>query len=228
MAILNDAATFRRSAAATGLVLAAVMSVAWTALEPPFPSGYAERLEAIDRTGTAAASAALFAASQLPMIAALLGIGHLIRHGAPVLSNLGTAVALAGAFGHAVFGGVSLMTVAMAGEPEHREIYAALIERVESSPVMAFAAVGLLGTVIGLVLLSVGLWRSGVCARWIPLTLGLFLVVEFVGSALSDYATYVSGLCFLAAFGGLAAQVARSPRNEWTVGARAERAIAIK
>ncbi len=213
---MKDTANLRRVGTATALVLAAALSVAWTLLEPPFPSGYAERLAAVDQAGTSAAvSAALFVVSQLPMLVAVLGIAQVARHRAPVAANLGAALAVLGVFGHAVFGGVSLVTVVMAGDAANRSVYADLLAQVESSPVMVFAAAGLLGTVLGLLVLGIGLWRSGAVPRWVPGLLWAFLVLEFVGSALSEYAGYVAGTCFLIVFGTLAAHVWRSPREEW-------------
>lgn len=213
---MKDIANLRRTWTAAALVLAAVLSVAWTALQPPFPSGYAERLAAVDEAGTSAmVSAALFALSQLPMLAAVLGIAHVARRRAPVAANLGAALAVLGVFGHAVFGGVSLVTVVMAGDSANRAVHAELLARVESSPVMIFAAAGLLGTVLGLLVLGIGLWRSRAVPRWVPALLWTFLVLEFVGTSLSAYAGYVAGMCFLIVFGTLAAHVWRSPRQEW-------------
>lgn len=217
MSFLSDTATFRRVTVAASLVTAALTSLAWTALEPPFPDGFEARLTTIDDAGVSAAvSASLFTFSQLPMLAAVLGIAHLIRRGAPVLSNLGGALAVLGTFGHAVFGGVALVTVVMAGDPARRTEYAGLLEDVESSPAMAFAAAGLVGTVLGLLLLSIGLWRSRVVSRWVPVTLWFFLAVEFVGANLSDYASYVAGLSLLVCFVAIAQQVWASPRSDWS------------
>lgn len=213
---MKDTANLRRIWTATALVLAAVLSVAWTALQPPFPAGYAERLAAVDQAGTTAmVSAALFALSQLPMLAAVLGIAHVARGRAPLAANLGAALAGIGVFGHAVFGGVSMVTVVMAGDAANRSVYADLLARVESSPVMIFAAAGLLGTVLGLLVLGIGLWRSRAVPRWVPALLWTFLVLEFVGTSLSVYAGHVAGICFLIVFGALAAHVWRSPRDEW-------------
>jgi len=213
---MKDPAVFRRTAAAVGLAGAVVTSAVWTLLEPAFPSDLVERLAAIDEGGTGAAvSAAFFPLSQAFMLAAVLGIGHLLRRGAPLLSNLGTSLAVLGVLGHCVFAGAMLMTVTMAADEANRELYADLVGDFESSPMIAFAAVGLLGTVLGLLLLSIGLWRARVTPRWVPVVLWLFLVVEFVGSALSEYATYASLVCLGIAFGALALQVMRSPRSDW-------------
>ncbi len=205
MSWISDDTAFRRTAAATGLVVAAVLSVAWVVLQPPFPASYEARLAAIDDAGTSAAvSAALFAGSQLPMLAAVLGIAHLLRAGAPVLSNIGGLLAVVGCFGHAVFGGVALVSVVMSGDVARRSDYATLLEQVESSPIMVFAVLGFVGTVLGLLLLAAGLWRAQVAPRWVPGLIVAFLVVEFAGSGLSDYASYVSGSLLLVAFVALA------------------------
>ena len=103
------------------------------------------------------------------------GLGHLLRERAPRLSLVGTCLASLGAFGHAVFGGVALVTVSMAQETAERARMAALLQDVESSPAMVFAATGLLGTVLGLVVLSVGLWRTRVAPRWVPVLVGGFM-----------------------------------------------------
>ncbi len=213
---MKDTATFRRTAVVVGLTGAVVTSTVWSVLEPAFPAEVTDRLAAIEDGGTGAAvSAAAFAVTQLFMLAAVLGIAHLIRHGSPVLSNLGGALAVVGVIGHAVFSGSALMMLTMAGDPANREVYARLVEDFESSPMMAFAAAGLLGTVFGILLLSIGLWRSRAVPRWIPAMLWAFLVIEFVGSNLSDHATYAALLCLALAFGGLALEVARTPRSDW-------------
>jgi len=215
---MRDPALFRRTAAVIGLIGAVVTSAVWSLLEPAFPAGYAERLAAIEEGGTGATiSAAMFPVSQLFMLAAVLAIAHLIRSGAPILSNLGATLAVVGVIGHAVFAGSALMTVTMAHDPANRDVYASLAEDFESSPFIAFAAAGLLGTVLGLLLLSIGLWRSRVTPRWVPATLWAFLVVEFVGSALSDYAKYVSLICFALAFVAVARTVMEGPRSDWEV-----------
>lgn len=188
------------------LVLAAAGSVAWVALEPPFPAGYDARLAAIDEAGTGAAlSAFLFTATQLPWLVAVVGVAWLAHRGSSRFAAAGGTLAVLGAFGHAVFGGAMIVTVLMARDVADRAVMADLLKAIEISGLLVpFMAAGLLGTVVGTLLLGVALWRSRVVPRWVPLVLWAFLVVEFVGSNLSDYATYLSSLCLLLAFGALA------------------------
>ena len=135
---MKNTASFRRNAAAVDLATTAVLSAVSVTLQPEFPSGYVERLAAIDASGVQGQiSAVTFLVAQLPFIAAILGIAHLLRDRAPILSNLGAMFGLIGAFGHTVFGGMSLVYMTMATDQTNRDVYATLWERQEGSPVMA-------------------------------------------------------------------------------------------
>lgn len=214
---MKNTATFRRNAAAIGLVSTAILSTLSTMTAPEFPAGGAERLDAIAANlSSSAVSAAAFTLAQLPFIAAVLGLGHLLRSHAPVLSNVATTLALLGAFGHTVFGGGSLLYVSMAADETQHATYGALIDDFESSPAMTFAAIGLVGTVLGLILLAVGLWRAQVGPRWVPIALGAFILVEFVGASVSDWASQAASVIYLVSFTALAVAVWRTPAQDWT------------
>jgi hypothetical protein len=75
---------------------------------------------------------------------------------------------------------------------------------------MLFAAMGLLGTVLGLLLLAIGLLRSRAVAPWIPACLIGFLVVEFVGANLSSWASLAAAGLYAAALLGIAATSTRT------------------
>ena len=210
MSDVSITATWHRRLAITALVTAPVLAALSVVLQPDLPAGAADRLASIDAAGwTGVVSAAAFAASQLPMIAAALALGHLLRDRAPRLGLAGAALLVAGSFGHAVFGGMSLTFVAMAGDEDHRAAYAGLMDRLMNSPMMLFSVLGLLGTVIGVLLLSIGLFRAAVGPRWVGPALWAFLLVEFVGSSVSPHASYLSSVLFCAAFGALAGEAAR-------------------
>lgn len=63
---------------------------------------------------------------------------------------------------------------------------------------------GLLGTVLGLVLLGVGLLRAQIGPRWVPYGLWGFLVVEFVGSSLVSWGSIAAAALLATSMGGLA------------------------
>jgi hypothetical protein len=213
---VKDTATFRRTAVATSLVAAPVLALLSTALQPPFVEGYADRLADLDEAGVAGwLSNATFIVMQVPMLVAFLGIAHLLRHRTPRLANVAAALGVLATFGEAVMGGLGMAYLTMAGDAGNRELFAGVWEQVEGSPVMLFAMVGFLGTVLTIVLLSIGVFRSRIVPRWVPALVWAFLLLEFVGSNLSAFASYAGGLCLLVAYGALAAHVRHTPREEW-------------
>jgi hypothetical protein len=203
----------RLVAARTALVLGPVLAGISTVFQPDFDGSTREQLAAIGDSPFAAASAVTFLVAQLPFLVAVLAIGRLLQERAPRLSSWGTALGVLGCFGHTVFGGISMVYVTMARDESHRDVYAALMARLQDSPVMLFSAAGLLGTVVGLLLLGIGLFRSRTGPVWVGPAIWAFLVVEFVGTAVSSYASYLSVLLLAAAFFALAGVLARAPRT---------------
>ncbi len=199
----------RLLAARTGLVLGPVIAGVSVIFQPDLGGSTAERLDAMTAP-LAAVSAVAFLISQLPMLVAILAIGRLILPGAPRLSAWGTALGVVGCFGHIVFGGTSLIYVMMAHD-SHRSVQVDLLDRIQSSPVMIFSALGLLGTVFGLLLLGIGVFRSRTGPVWVGPAIWAFLLVEFVGSSISGYASYLSVLLLGGAFFALAGLLGREP-----------------
>ena len=216
---MNNPATFRRTAAAAGLLASVVLMLVSVALAPDFPGEHEALLAEIEAAGVAGRISAIsFALSQLALIAGLLGIGHLLRAGAPRLSNLGTSLGLVGAFGHSVYSGIAMVQLSMATDTVNRSVHAEILREVESGPAVAFMAMGLLGTVLGILVLSIGLWRAHVGPRWVAPMLGAFLVVEFAGTAVTDWASQVAVLLFGIALVTLAAAIWRTPERLWQTG----------
>jgi hypothetical protein len=213
---MKNPAAFRRNSAAIGLLTSAVLTTISVMASPAFPSGYQERLAAINAGGSI--GAVTFTLAQLPFLAGVLGIGHLLRGHAPILSNVGTSLAVIGAFGHSVGGGLAMAYLAMAADEQHRAAHAAVMQYIESGPAVAFMAMGLLGTVFGILLFAFGLWRTKVSPRWVAPFLVAFLLVAFAGSAVSERAEHLSLVLYLPAFAALAVTVWRSPIESWRSG----------
>jgi hypothetical protein len=223
---MNDSARIRRDLAAAALVITSVLGLVSVALQPDFPEGHAARLAAIDDAGASAiVSAVAFLLQQLPFIVAMLGLGHLLRSSAPRLSTTGVLLGCVGAFGHTVFAGMSMTYLLMATDAEHRSEFGALYARIESSPVMLMALLGLAGTVFGLLLMAIALVRTRVVPLWVPGLLVAFLVLEFAGSAVSCYASELAGACCLIAFVALAVHVHRMPVSTWRSHATEDRVL---
>jgi hypothetical protein len=208
-------AGLRRTCAVVALTAAPMLLGVSSVLQPDLGDTTADRFSAMPGTGPAV-SVVTFLLGQLPMLVAVLVLGHLLRTGARRLAAWGMVIGFAGAYGETVAGGMTLAWLPMANDgATHRAAYVHGMEQVMNSPVMVFSLLGLVGTVIGLLLLSIGLFRAQVGPRWVGPVLWLFLVVEFVGTSLSVWAGYLSVLCFAAAFIALAGYAARQPLETW-------------
>jgi hypothetical protein len=201
----------RLRAAQAAFVVAPLLSAVSVILQPDLSGSAHDQLVAIGASSRGAISAVAFLVSQLPFLVAVLAIGRLLVPRAPRLSAWGTALGVLGAFGHTVFGGISMVYVVMAHDPKHLDVYAHLMDRMNDSPVMIFSAAGLLGTVLGMLLLSIGLFRTRTGPVWVGPAIWAFLLVEFVGSSISSSASYLSALLLVAAFFTLSREVADRP-----------------
>jgi hypothetical protein len=209
-------ARYVRAAAAISLILNAVLSVIAIALMPAFSESNLEFLATIDAAGAAATiSAAAFVIAQLPFIIAVLGLAHLAGIRAPIIAIIGGTIAVIGGFGHAVFGGTQLLQLSMAADTANHGVYAALLDGEMPLPLMILMMCGTAGTVLGLLLLGVALLRAKVGPRWVPYAIWVWLVVEFVGTGFTEWATLASGLLYLGTLGTLAVTVWRSPLAVW-------------
>lgn len=199
----------RRLAAVASLIAAPVLALIFVVLSPPFPDDPAERLAGFAEGPLPAVSAIAFLMMQLPMLIAFLAMGRLLIPGAPRLSAAGTAFGVIGCFGHIVFGGLSMAYLVMAHDEANRAVYAGLFSDIESSPVMALAAAGFVGTVLGQLLLSIGLFRTRTGPIWVGPAFWAFLVLEFFVSSVTAWASYLAVVLFGAACWALADVIRR-------------------
>ncbi len=215
-------AAVRRIGVAASLVLAAVLSIVWVVLRPVTDGSTAGQLTAIaDTPGQATASTLAFVLAQLPFLLAALGIAHFIADRAPILATIGAIFAVLGGFGHAVFGGVQLVQLGMAADSGNVGVYAGLLAGTLPWPLMLMMLAGTAGTVLGLLVFGIGLMRAKAGPRWVPYTLWGFILVEFVGTQLTEWASLASGLLYLASFAALAIAIGRSPLALWMSGTSA-------
>lgn len=216
---MRNPASFRRNVAVAALVSTALLQVVSNAFGPEWVDGFEAQLAVFGEDLTSATvSAMTFLLAQLTTLVAVLGVAHLLRERTPVLSNLVPILLGLGCFGHAVHGGVMMTQLEMAADPANVGVHAGLLEAVEAGPAVAFMAMGLLGTVLGTVLLGVALLRSGVGPRWVGAGLIGFVVLEFAGSGLSEWAARAAVLLFALCFLALARTVAATDSAAWEVG----------
>lgn len=139
------------------------------ALQPELPDDRAQWLATIsDARAGASAAAQLFLWSQLPFAVAVVGLVAWLLPRFPRLTITGGVFGVLGAFGHTVAGGWTLTQVVMADEPAHRDAYSQLIAAQEQSAlIVPFLMIGVVGTVVGMLLLSIAHFRSHVHPRWV-------------------------------------------------------------
>jgi hypothetical protein len=199
-----------RILAAASLLLTALLSVVSVLLQPDFAADPTHRLADLAAAGSSATvSVVTFALSQLPFMVAVVAMAAMAHARAPRTAWTGGVLGVLGGFAHSVFGGLSLTYLALASDTAHRPAMAAVITRVEAGPAKVFMALGLLGTVLGLLFLGVALFRSRVAPRWVPVAIWVFLVLEFAGTGVAAWVSPAAGLVLFAAFGALALQVVR-------------------
>ncbi|QDO90064.1 hypothetical protein FNH13_18460 [Ornithinimicrobium ciconiae] len=161
-------AQLTRTAVAISLVVGAALIVVSVLLMPDFSGGHRERLEAIAAAqATSTISSMSFTVSQLFLAVGLVGVAHLVRSRVPVLATVGAVLVVLGGFGHAVYGGVNVVMLAMAEDLAALDTHAAVLARGEEGIGIPFMAAGLLGTVLGFIVLGVAVWRGGLGPRWV-------------------------------------------------------------
>ena len=196
--------------AATCLVATALLSVISMLSQPEFSADPAERLAAIDAAGASGAISLLtFVLAQLPFMVAVVAIALLARPGAPRLS---VHRRRPGRHRWLRARGLRRHRPGLPRDVQRRRQQGRARRRRDQGGVrtgVIFMAAGLLGTVIGLVLLGIALFRSQVVPRWIPVALWSFIVTEFVLTNLSEWASPAAGLLYVAAFTGIAVQLVR-------------------
>lgn len=225
---MKDLTRFRRGALLLSLVLAPVLMLISSALQPPFVEGYVDRLNDIHEAGAGAwAANSLFIATQVPMLVVIVGIAHLVWTQTPRLAAAAIVLGVIATFAEAVMGGTGLVYLTMAPDADNREVFAGVWESMESSPVMLYAMLGFGGTVLTLILLSIALFLSRVVPRWVPGLVGAFLLLEFFGSDLSAYASYAAALCLLVAFMAIARHVRQASTADPASAAHARENVGV-
>jgi hypothetical protein len=193
-------ARLRRSVAGASVALGAWIALAGFLLQPA----------GLDGSPAAAVGMQLYVFSQFFWAIGMLGLGHLVSRAAPVLGIVGSVLAALGVLGHAVIGGTLLLRIALAPNAA-----AAASGAIESAALIPYLVLGLLGTAVGLIVLAVGMMRSRTAPLWVPLTLIVWVLVEFVLPNFVEWATYLSMVVGVIGFGAAAVAVWRSPLARW-------------
>lgn len=138
----------------------------------------------------------------VPMV---LTIRRLLRVRSPRLARAGSALCLTGVIAFAALHGMDLATLAVIQAPgvEHVTAAGAITSSSASGPL---TVVFLVGMMIGMLLLSVGLWRTRVVPRAAAVLLVAFLVLDFGAAVASSKPLTVAAHALLLAGSALIAR----------------------
>ncbi|WP_438855433.1 hypothetical protein [Agromyces sp. M3QZ16-3] len=217
----------RRMLVAVSLAAAIVLSVVGILLQPEFPDDPTAYVEMLAGSASAGAGLQLFLWSQVFWAIGLIGLAHAASHRAPVIATMGAVVSGLGAFGHAAYGGASLVTLGVAryaAESGDLDAAQAAFGATQGGDFVPVLLVGLGGTVLGVILVAVALLRSAVAPRWVAIAMLAWTVVEFVlpNFLAGAWITYTSLVLGVIAFTGAAVAVLRGGSRAWTTVLEAE------
>lgn len=208
---------FRRRVAGISLIGFAAMIVAQDLVGARTPSDAAGQYAAVaaERGGTIASSIFLLVSSIL-LVPAVFGILHLVRERGVTLAHVGGALAIVGALGHVAVMTYQLALVEMTRAGD-RDAMVVLIDRLSNSAtvgVIVFPMI--LAFALGLLTLSVALWRARVVQGWAA-ALVLLAVILDVGApeGAPGWISITKQLLAFAAFAYVGLRVLRMSDAEW-------------
>ena len=208
---------FRQRVAGISLIGFGATLVAQDLVGARTPSEAAGQYAAVaaERGGTVASSLFLLVSSIL-LVPMVFGILHLVRERGVTLAHIGGGLAILGALGHVAVMTYQLALVEMTRVGD-REAMIALIDRLSNSTTVGLVVFPMiLAFALGLLLLSIALWRARVVQGWAAV---LVLVAVAIDIGAPDGApTAVSiakQLLAFAAFAYVGLRVLRMGDAEW-------------
>lgn len=179
--------------------------------------------DAIDHRARIVVAMVLLLASSVLVIPAAATVLHLARDRGRYLARAGVVFGILGALGHAAYAGFTVMQLATAGG--ERAAMTQLLQRANSSAVVAPVAVCIESFALGVVFLAFAAWRAGIVGRYSPAAIvGAFLLeAANAGSVAAGAAKEALGLIALGSVGvvvlrmsgrswGLSSDVLQEPR----------------
>lgn len=198
-----------RRLAVTGLVVGSVLNTTealLTKVLPTRPEGIEEQLRLVAENSTVFGVRAVIGTVAVPFMAiGFLAAARVLAERARRTAILAGSLLLAGMWG---FVGIHLLALLQLPGSQDPAASAGFFEAAESSPVLAalFLVPFLAGTVLGMVVLTVGMLKTGVVARWIPAFWLAFIAIDFSVGPVGPVDPH--WLWLIGAF-GLAAHIAR-------------------
>lgn len=179
---ISDPVHFRRSIGGLSLIIAPLLILAGTYIEPESGDESAAYLRALGENPEAAGVATvLWFLGFIVLTSAVVALIHLIRDRAVVLGHVGGVLAFAGSIALAALVVTGIYDIAL-GSVIPLQQGLAVDKAIGEDPASYWVFIpAILGTSIGLVLLTAALWRGGVLPVWVFPVLLMGFVVLLLG-----------------------------------------------
>jgi hypothetical protein len=213
---MSRPASLHRLTTAACLVAAAALSVLYVLTAPlagPDMEAYLARIA--DAGPSAAISVQAYLWSQPALAIGVLGVAFILRTRTPILAPISAALVVLGTFGHAAYAGIGLLQVTAAADADAHGPAAPVFESAIGGVAAPAALIGAGGTVLGVILLGIALMRVRGGFGWIGIVLVAWVLVEFAGTGLTEWAKVPSGVLLAVGFTSLAIRIGRSDLREW-------------
>lgn len=215
MSKVGKATEIRRITVGTVLILAPLVALAGALLSPQFTGGMEGELAFIaENPDRWLSSRFLNLISFLLFIPAVLGLTHLLRHRAVILGHLGAGLAVVGLYFHGVVIGYSLVEIPLV--ESGWEDLLAFSEQMYEHLAFTVILMPFLTFFLGLLLMSIAIWRARVAPLWIPAAIVVGLVSNFV--APREVSPELMLILLLLGFGWLGVKILRMSSTEWEQG----------
>jgi hypothetical protein len=152
----------------------------------------------------------------IALLGAVIGIGHLVRTRRPALANVAGPLAAAGTMAMMGWAVITMGVDPALGRSPNRAAMVALYHDASNSSDLAPNIVLMALFLLGVIALSVGLWRARVVPRALAAILGLSMVALFVGS--DGAGQWIASALFLVGMGGIGLTVLGRSDEEWETG----------
>jgi hypothetical protein len=213
--MLSDSRRFSRKFAAIALIAAPLLMALGNFIDPAWSDDTAEYLaEVADGEGAYLTAGALWTLGSLLLVVGMLGVVRLVRGRRVTLGQIGAGLIIFGAIGMSAGLAFNGFEIAMAAE-DNREAMVSLSDAVEESAALTIYWVGFFmgGIVLGVILLTISLFRTKIVPIWAPILLIVSIVLGFAGD--NQVLGGISFIVLAAAFVPLSQRMLATSDDEW-------------
>ena len=214
---ITNPSNFRRTLVGLCLVVAPLLILAASVIQPTSEGDDVEEWlpELAEDVGRNDAATTLFIVGFVLLVPAIVGLVHLVRERGIVLAHISGLLALVGTVLYPVLFSTTFYDLSLAENlPVDQAVEAQ--EGTEDYVGVWFIFIpAVFGWTIGLILLSIGLFRARLAPVWFLVLIVLANLAIFAGQGESVIVSALGGLLFLAAFGWFGLKILGMSDADW-------------